>query len=309
MGFSGVTSISKLEFDRSNPEQAQVRAHNSRIRLRYPEIWKISTITNKSLHEWVLAQPKDCPYKGLNPGCNGIAKEIDHRVPLSREGALHTLENLQLICEPCNRSKHDQTEEEFLKSLESQEVKKSIPSKLSLADYGISKADLKDSIGRFRTVSLFKEMGHQTQSDDYPCFFSLKLEEDSDKYISVYRVYMTYQDPTEYKIAVNLFGGIRHWKLLCDQSWFKVYLHRWRKELKARLRAYATEKILNIADSSSNGALQALRVVLQEDTIFKSFLDDDIPTVKAGRPKKEKEVLEIPNDTLKDDMARIGLER
>lgn len=299
------TSITRLQLDRTNPEAPQVRAHNSRVKLRYPEIWKVSTLTNAKLLSWVLDQPKTCPYHGLNPECTNQACEIDHKIPLSRPDAVHEISNLQYICQPCNRSKHDQTDEEFKATLHASEPKKPrAPSRVTLSDYGIDKNILRDSQTRPRTLSLFKETAGST-SGAYPVLFTLTGEEDTPEgLICVPRVYMELADPTEYRIANGLFCGLHHWKILCRSAWFQHYLHRWRRELKAKLRAQATEKVLCLAESTANGALQAIRMVLQEDTIFKSFLEEDEPKKKVGRPNKEKTEDTIPDETLAADLER-----
>lgn len=288
---------SKRVYDRSNPEMAQARGHNKRVRDRYPEIWAKSTITNEELVEWILKEsPAGCVY------CGKKVKEIDHKVPLSKGGE-HSFTNLQMLCEPCNRSKRDMSDEEF-RNINEKRLKSS--NNLTLAEYGLHKSMLKDKMNRWRTLSLFKE----TTDKRFPHYYSLRAEEDTeDGLISVKRVYMDLADPTEYKIAVNLFGGLGHWRTLCGLPWFMEFLSQWRKELKAKIRSGATEKLISIADSSSQGALQALRTVITEDLIFKPFVMEEQEEQKsgAGRPKKVKLREEIADDILGDDAARIGL--
>ncbi len=295
----------KLRFDRTNPWPAQARGHNSRIKHRYPDIWRASLVTVEELTEWLHSHKDDpCKY------CGNPAKEIDHIQPLSKGGE-HKFENMQLICERCNRTKHDMTEEEFLPLIAQilsspDKVGVKEQAKLSLTAYGIPKAALKDKLNRPRTRSLFKETCYNT-SGEYPVLFTLKYEEDRDDLISVKRVYMGLEDPTEYLIATQLFCGIQHWRVLCKQEWFSPYVTKWRKELKAKLRAFATTKILEIAQGSSQGAIQALRSIVQEDFLFHSFVEDDLPKKKVGRPEKEKPDLTIPDAILKADLERIGL--
>lgn len=94
-------------YDRSNPEYSQAKGHNQRVKERYPEAWAASTLTNATLTEWVLTHKGElCAY------CSNTAVEIDHKLPLSRNG-LHNFDNLQMLCLPCNRSKHDLTDEEY----------------------------------------------------------------------------------------------------------------------------------------------------------------------------------------------------
>ena len=39
-----------------------------------------------------------------------------------------------------------------------------------------------------------------------------------------------------------------HWDTLCDQPWFKPYILRWRRELEAKIKSLALERILKKAN-------------------------------------------------------------
>lgn len=283
-------------YDRARPEYTQAKGHNQRVKERYPEAWAKSTITNEILTEWVVANRMlACPY------CGDPVKEIDHKQPLSKGGE-HTLENLQMTCLDCNRSKGDMTDEEF-RLLRSNQPKKR--KGLTLADYGIDYTVLRDSGGRFRTRSLFKEMWKANPNQDMPPLFSLKAEDDTDGLISLKRVYLDTGDPTEYRFAVGLFRDPKHWKHLCSLDWFRPYRDKWRLELKAKLRSQAVDNLIRMSEDN----LQAIKTLATEDFIYQSYLDlEEGPMKKrVGRPNKAQPDNTPTEEILADDAARIGL--
>jgi 5-methylcytosine-specific restriction endonuclease McrA len=281
-------------YDRQRPEYTQAKGHNQRVKERYPEAWAKSTVTNETLTEWVITNRMlACPY------CGDPVKEIDHKHPLSKGGE-HTLENLQMLCLDCNRSKHDMTDEEF-RAFRSKQPK--VKKGLTLADYGIEYASLKDKMGRFRTRSLFKEMWKLNPNQDMPPLFSLKADDDEDGLISIKRIYLDMLDPTEYRFAVGLFRDPKHWRHLCGLDWFKTYLDQWRWELRAKLRAQAIDNLIRLSEDN----LTAIKTLATEDFIYQSYLEETPPKRRVGRPNKEKPDNTPDEDTLANDAARIGL--
>lgn len=281
-------------YDRQRPEYSQAKGHNQRVKERYPEAWAKSTVTNEVLTEWVVSNRMlACPY------CGDPVKEIDHKLPLSKGGA-HDLDNLQMLCLDCNRSKHDMTDEEF-RQFRAKEPKRR--KGLTLADYGIDYSLLKDKMLRFRTRSLFKEMWKQGSGQDQPPIFSLKAEDDIDGLISLKRIYLECLDPTEYRFAVGLFKDPRHWKHLCGLDWFAPYVERWRWELRAKLRAQAVDNLIRLSEDN----LAAIKTLATEDFIYQSYLDESPVKKRVGRPNKDKPDNSPSEETLADDAARIGL--
>lgn len=284
-------------YDRSRPEYTQAKGHNQRVKERYPEVWAKSTLTNESLADWLTsARLLACPY------CGNPVKEIDHKQPLSK-GGMHTLENLQMLCLDCNRSKHDQTDEEFraTRSAEPYQRRRG----LTLSDYGMDYSILKDAGKRFRTRSLFVEMWKLNPKKDLPPLFSLKADDDVDGIISLKRIYLDFGDATEYRFAVAVFGDPRHWKHLCSLDWFFPYREKWRKELKAKLRAEAIDNLFKLSKDN----LQAIKTVATEEFVYQSYieLEDGPMKRRVGRPNKVKHDDSPTEETLTDDAARIGL--
>lgn len=278
--------------DRANPEYAQARGHNKRVRDKYPETWAKSIITDKVLTEWILEHKGEtCPY------CDNPVKEIDHRTPLSKGGE-HVLDNLEMLCMDCNRSKHDMTSEEF------REFRLNQPKiGVSLKDYGIDYRILKDRMKRFRTRSLFKEYWGSNPNKNLPPLFVLRGEEDVDGLISLKRIYLTIGDPTEYKFAKAVFQDIRHWAHLCKQAWFLAFVKEWRAELKAKIKSSAVESLLGMKD----GNLQAIKVLASEDYVYSPYIDDaENMKKRVGRPNKEAKP-PIEDEVFEKDAARLGL--
>ena len=49
--------------------------------------------------------------------------------------------------------------------------------------------------------------------------------------------YLELSDPTEYKIAYEMFENFEHWQLMCNLNWFKAEVDAWRAELAVKLQA------------------------------------------------------------------------
>lgn len=63
-------------------------------------------------HKYIdISLPKKDPVTGI---WNGLAVEVDHKVPRSRGGALYELDNLQLSHSACNRKKGARMAEDYI---------------------------------------------------------------------------------------------------------------------------------------------------------------------------------------------------
>lgn len=259
--------------DRKQPEYSQAKGHNKRVRDLYPEAWAESTITDRVLADWIkVNKVEPCPY------CQAKVKEVDHRVPLSRGGA-HALDNLQMLCLQCNRSKGDKLEEEFRQYL----VDNPRPPEYR-PDEAVLRPEVVDSSGvsrrRYRTRSLFT---------DYSSEGLWSLEEFKQKYLSI-------ADPTEYRVALQLLGSWKHWKKLSRQRFLSGLLREVRAELKVALRSAAVQRLL----STENVA--AVKLIATEDIDFLT----PAPKQGVGRPRKQEDALDETDD-IQSDLLRIGL--
>jgi len=163
----------------------------------------------------------------------------------------------------------------------------------------------KDSMGRFRTKSLFIE----SPNPAYPAFFTLKHYDhtkDGHIYSSLYLKYMEISDPTEYQVAIRLFGSWDHWSSLMKSKWFMDHLNIWRAELRTKLeseRFYEMKK--HIADDPTSAQAQ-------QATKWLAGRYGDGQVAKRGRPSKaEKEAalkqVTEEDKSLLEDADRIGL--
>ena len=161
----------------------------------------------------------------------------------------------------------------------------------------------KDAQGRYRTQSLFIETPHKS----YPAFFTTKkydVTKNGTTYHSLYLKYMEIADPTEYQVALRLFGSWGHWEALCKSKWFKELLTDWRNELRVRMESDRYYEMLARVDVDDAAGLQATK-----------WLADrygDKGTAKRGRPSKEEKMAHLrrlKSETEEDieDANRLGL--
>jgi len=159
---------------------------------------------------------------------------------------------------------------------------------------------LKDTMGRFRTQSLFIEK----KNSKYPAPFTLK-DYDHKGALSMYKRYMEIGDPTEYAFAQAMFGSWAHWRALSSASWFSEYVVRWREELKVKFESQRWEEMQEVAENQpgSTLGLQATK-----------WLADRYngPKPKRGRPTKEekKSILKEESEEdklIKEEIERLGL--
>lgn len=162
----------------------------------------------------------------------------------------------------------------------------------------------KDSQGRFRTQSLFCEHQHES----YPAYFTLKKYDHTKNgivYRSLYRKYMEIGDPTEYQVAVRLFGSWDHWLTLIKSKWFMDHLTGWREELLVKLESDRYHEMRGVAEGKDGAqAVQATK-----------WLADrygEKETAKRGRPSKAEKKAHLERQSknaaeLEEDADRLGL--
>jgi len=153
---------------------------------------------------------------------------------------------------------------------------------------------LKDSMGRFRTLSLFVE--HKL--DSYPAPFTLK-DYDHKGAMSMYLKYMEYSDPTEYSFAIGMLGSWKHWEALCSSEWFSPYITQWRKELKQKLAYERFKEMVVAADKKGN--IHATK-----------WLDEKYGVKagsKRGRPSKAEKAAHLKEIAEEKELIREEAER
>lgn len=157
------------------------------------------------------------------------------------------------------------------------------------------KSKMLDSMQRPLTQSLFLELG-------YSDFAIFTLKEDdyvyNDKtYISLKKLYLEMEDPTEYDFANECLLGWLHWKRICNNKAIREHVEEWREELEFKMRAKGVKSLLISAQS---GNYQAA----------KFFIDKGWDKRQAGRPSKaelerEKEFQSRIYDEYGADVVRL----
>jgi hypothetical protein len=154
--------------------------------------------------------------------------------------------------------------------------------------------------GQRKLRGLFYET---TLSDKTGVVYTLK-DRPHEGYPSLYQLYMEYDDPTEYTFAVNCLDSWDHWEMLTACSWFKKYLHRWRRELEVRAKARALNAIKAVAQSESKEAYQANKFLVS------GGWKESNKRKGAGRPSKEEvqdaaKAMAAEARDLEDDLTRV----
>lgn len=165
--------------------------------------------------------------------------------------------------------------------------------------------DFKDVRGAWRTASLFEETCEDPAK--YPPIYSLK-DSDTSSCVSLRKLYLAIEDPTEYKFAEVCLGGWDHWLMICESWIVKPYIEHMRELLQEKLKYKYTRRIQDIAEEGEGPiALNAAKYLLELSNKGKH---KDGAT--RGRPSKlEKERLlkeeARDSDTIKKDAERLGL--
>jgi hypothetical protein len=123
-------------------------------------------------------------------------------------------------------------------------------------------------------------------------------------YLSLHKIYLSMEDPTEYEFAMAVFGDYSVWENLCNLSWFKRHHAQMQKELVLKLKARTVKNMIN--DLNEGKASYNAQKYLADA----GYLEGN--EKKRGRPSKDeldgalKEAARVEADT-KDDADRIGL--
>lgn len=138
---------------------------------------------------------------------------------------------------------------------------------------------------------LFYEM---TSSDKTGVKYTLK-DEDHLGYPSLSRLYLSVSDPTEYQFALSYLESWDHWQQLCECTWFKPFIARWRQELEVKLKSEAIAAIIKDSrDSHSKTKFTANRFIVE-----KGWEPKEGQSRNRGRPSKES-IKQAATDLLTD---------
>lgn len=137
----------------------------------------------------------------------------------------------------------------------------------------------RDSQGRLLSSKLFYERTSPDKRDKIR--YTLK-DQDHEGCLSLYRLYLDANDPTEYSFANDHFESYEHWLLITKQDWFKPYLQRFRRDLETKVRSIALRAIMREAQSGSKNAFTANKFLIE-----KGWMDKEESRNTKGRPTKE----------------------
>jgi hypothetical protein len=101
---------------------------------------------------------------------------------------------------------------------------------------------------------------------------------DDGEHLSLYRLYMEYEDLLEHSFANEYLCGWTHWEQLCRAPFFKEYIARWRKELELKVRSKALASIIRTAKTPNKDSFAAQKYIVDKN--WKE-------PAEKGRPKKE----------------------
>lgn len=148
---------------------------------------------------------------------------------------------------------------------------------------------------------LFRET--QVPGTDSAPVYTLR-DYDNNGLQSLYRLYMELEDVTEWDFAQEYLDGWDHWETLCNCTWFKDHVARWRKELNLKLAAKRIKAIIANAENPASKTSFAANKYLVE----KGWLPAE--ERRRGRPSKEEVKAELQKQTeealrLDEDLSRI----
>jgi len=120
----------------------------------------------------------------------------------------------------------------------------------------------KDTVGRFRTVSLFKETSLPPR--EYVIYTMQEAR----------ILFVECEDPTGYKFATEYLGGWKHWLALKRSTKVNEFILEWEEELEVKLRSKAILNMLKLSDGDKGYQAN------------KFLIDGGWKQKKAGRPSK-----------------------
>ena len=135
----------------------------------------------------------------------------------------------------------------------------------------IDKSKMVDVGNRPYTQSLFLEVNYDENA--IYTFKERDHEWNGKVYPSLKKLYVEFEDPTEYEFAQEYLLGWSHWQRLLENKLIRKHIDEWRLELEYRLRSKAAKKMIQKAE---RGDYQAA----------KWLLDRGWATRGAGRPSK-----------------------
>lgn len=156
--------------------------------------------------------------------------------------------------------------------------------------------------GALVTKGLFLE---NYTSDRENVMYSLSRQ-DKEGAPSLYKLYLSMEDLTEYEFALTYFESWEHWQSIAQAAWMEPYITKWRTELQIKLKSMAVKEMIKEATLGGKNAFQALKWIIDKGWIERPAGPG------RGRPSKEeirKAAVEAAfSDTqIQDDLKRLGI--
>lgn len=125
----------------------------------------------------------------------------------------------------------------------------------------------RNSTGYMLSQGLFLEIA---PSDEH-VVFTMK-DEDHKGYKSFPSLYREYckADPTEYNLAMEVFGSWEHWMVLQENSRIKAMVDKLREEVSVYIKMQAMRKLLEDATSESRSATSSAKYLIEQPWVKKS---------------------------------------
>ena len=172
------------------------------------------------------------------------------------------------------------------------------------------KAILKDSRGRYRTQSLFREFQFVTPTLEP--IWTLKDEDaiiegmsrpDKVSLPSLKALYLDIADPTEYEFAMQAFGSWAQWLRIKASKAIQPWMESWSEELELKLRSQGIKGVLEEAATGKNPLAAAK---------FLANAEWNKTSNGRGRPtkaeiEKQTKIDARLNAEFQDDAERVGL--
>ncbi len=162
---------------------------------------------------------------------------------------------------------------------------------------------LTDHVGAYRTQSLYLET-NRSALEPIMTLKEIDWEHKGVLLPSLHRLYMECNDPTEYKVAMEVFGSWKCWQKQLGNPTIMAYIKDWREELEVELRSKALNALIETSQTEGSRGTAAAKYLADKGWLKR----------KAGAPSKEEKEGELKNQTeigkrTAEDFARLGLVR
>ena len=157
---------------------------------------------------------------------------------------------------------------------------------------------------------LLKSLFHETKAHGLKGIYTLKDKDhefEGHVYPSLYKLYMATEDLTEYEFACKYLDSWEQWVKLCETTWFKEYINRWRTELELKLKAQALRRLMEEARDGGKNSYNANKFIVE-----RGWVPKETEVSRRGRPSKQeisrRAAEEVFSDRqIEEDIKRLEL--